>query len=102
MIRVLIKQAGEKARIRQIDDDYKAMQEIVGGHLAHLMLTKDLTMLVDDDGKLKHREPNFVTDFDVILGTVIFAGVDGEDLTDITDEQIQDICLEYGFRLEEA
>lgn len=79
----------EQPRVEEIENDYKAFQNFVGGHIQALTISNDVVMIVNEEGKLMGLAPNFLCDtiHDVIVGDVIFVGTDGESFTTLTQEQ---------------
>ena len=88
-MKLIIKNPNQKPSIENIDE--KDFNKIIGGWLEVVRLPghPDISIWVDDEGKLKKLQPNFMLPYDVIVGTVIFAGVKGEDLIDLTSKQIK-------------
>ena len=95
-IRVLVKEPGKPAEVREIENTLEAFQAIVGGHIEALRIRDDLCCYVNEEGKLLNLQPNFiigrqyVSNVDIIVGTaVFFRSEDDEDseisltLTDI-------------------
>ncbi len=77
----------------EIENTLESLQSEVGGVIEFLPLGEDYGMLVDEEGKMKEsKRPNFwlVNRFgvliDLIVGNVLFVGVDGEDFCDLSDE----------------
>ena len=82
-IRVIIKDPGAKPRSVWISDTLENLQKHVGGYVEENRITTDLSLLCDEDGRLKDKpfcarilNWNFV-------GTIILAGRKGEELADI-------------------
>ena len=95
-IRVLVKELGKPAEVREIENTLEAFQAIVGGHIEALRIRDALCCYVNEEGKLLNLQPNFiigrqyVSNVDIIVGTaVFFRSEDDEDseisltLTDI-------------------
>lgn len=74
-IRVLIKQPGEKARWQEIENDLKTMQQIVGGYVEEIKIFSDLSVLCNEEGKLRDLPYNLNVMGADLVGTVIFVGV---------------------------
>ncbi|MBE6691121.1 MAG: DUF3846 domain-containing protein [Ruminococcaceae bacterium] len=81
-IRVLIKQPGEKARWEEIENDYKTMQQIVGGYVERIRIFSDLAILCNEEGKLRDLPYNLNVLGVDFVGTVIFVGVGRKDFAD--------------------
>ena len=88
-IRVLVKEPGKEAELRDIPNTLKALQSAVGGYIETVTFAEDCTLVVNEEGKLQGLPPNFLFFGDVIAGTAVLAGVDGEEFCSLTDEQIE-------------
>jgi len=93
-MKVIIKEPNQEPRVENVDE--KDFNKIIGGWLEMVRLPwhPDISIWLDEEGKLKGLPVNFSFFCDVIVGTAIFAGVKGEDLVDLTSEQI-DIIKSY-------
>lgn len=104
-IRVLVKEPGKPAEVREIENTLEAFQTIVGGHIEALRIRDDLCCYVNEDGKLCNLRPNFVIaaqyalKFDIIVGTAVFfrseEGEDDETSLTLTDIIYLDRLLSY-------
>lgn len=95
MISVIIKDPGKRPRHVNISNTLVNLQKTVGGYIetVHLICYDKyqhphmVVMIVNEEGKLIGLPSNFVLQQgrfrDVIVGTAIFCGQDGEDLTDL-------------------
>ena len=90
-MRVVVKKPGKVAEGRDIFDTLDCYQQIVGGYIEAVTLTPHLAMLVNEDGKMLGLPRNFTWHGDMILGTVVFVGVKGDEFTDIDDGIAQDL-----------
>ena len=88
-IRILVKEPGKEAELREIPNTLKALQCIVGGYIETVTFAEDCTLIVNEEGKLQGLPPNFRIFGDAIVGTALFAGVSGEEFCSLTDEQIK-------------
>lgn len=81
-IKVIIKRPDEMiGHIEEIDYTLKTFQEIVGGYIETVPVLHDVTMIVNEEGKIKRMPRNIILgqDFvDMIVGTLILVGVDDE------------------------
>lgn len=102
-IRVLIKRPGEDAEITTIGNDLDSFREIVGGHIEGLDFGKyGIFAYINEDGKYLGLEENFRTDYDIIVGNVVFFSIDGENEASLSDSQIEAICDWLGCDYEEV
>ena len=79
--RAFIKEPGKRGCMTFVKNDLKELQEIVGGYIETVRIDPDTVMIVNEEGKLLGLPFNFPTDFDVIQGTAILIGVDGEEFS---------------------
>ena len=82
-ISVLIKEPGKKPRHVNISDRLENLQKTVGGYIETVTIAQDLVVICDEEGRLKgypHCCSICGVDF---CGTIILAGIDGEELGDI-------------------
>ena len=96
-MRAIIKEAGLKPRVIDIENTLEALQQTVGGYIEVLNLNEKTVLICDEEGKLKDKPYNFDIDFDYIVGTAIFVNTTEEDFTDIdeaTEKMIMDLFKE--------
>lgn len=89
-IKVIIKRPDEKyGHVTNISPSLKNLQKTVEGRIEIVPVLKDkgLVMVCNEEGKVMGLPKNFIMGIppfhDVIVGTVILCGTDGEDLADI-------------------
>lgn len=86
--RVLIIQPNQHPYVALIDNTLEREQEIVGGYIEAFTLDDDATIIVNEEGKLKELPPNRHYYDDILCGTIMIIGVDGDEFVSLTDEQI--------------
>jgi hypothetical protein len=76
-IKALLVLPDEKPRLIEIENTNEGIQKIIGGYYQALTVTglEECMLLCDEDGKLKHRDPNFIFWCDLIVGPVLFVGL---------------------------
>lgn len=89
MIRVVAKQPGASPRTMLISNRLESLQNRVGGYIEIVSVFRDIVMICNEEGKLKRMVPNFFYGFDVIVGPVVFAGVERDKLVSLKPEQIE-------------
>lgn len=89
MIRVVAKQPGASPRTMLISNRLESLQNRVGGYIETVSVFRDVVMICNEEGKLKRMVPNFLYGFDMIVGPVVFAGVDRDKLVSLTPEQTE-------------
>lgn len=83
-IKAIVKRPDEAVgHVTWISNRLEAMQATVGGHIETAELLPGVVMICNEEGKLLGLPKNFQMRGDVIVGTVIICGVDGEEFGDI-------------------
>lgn len=72
------------------------LQRFVGGYIETVTLDENTVLIVDEDGKNKAGNPNFVLDYgrfgyDIVVGNAIICGFDGDEFTSIDLEKAKKI-----------
>lgn len=88
MITIVIKAPGKEAYSKEIEDELEVYHQILGGYFEAIGFDKNQILLCDDEGKLKDLEPNLLVPGDVIVGTVIVVGTEGEEFRSLTPEEV--------------
>lgn len=79
-IHVMVKEPGEKWQRREVDNNLRTFQGMVGGHIEAVTVTPDrLVLIVNEEGKLQELPENVLFRNDWLVGTVVAVGVAGED-----------------------
>ena len=84
-IRVIFKEPGKTAEVREIPNTLEALQEAVGGYIETMTFTSDCAVIVNEEGKLRGLPVNFGFLGDVLVGNVLFVGVDGEEFCSLSE-----------------
>lgn len=89
-IKVIVKRPDEKyGHVTNISPSLKNLQKTVDGHIEVVTVSKDkgLVMICNEEGKIRGLQRNFVMGtppfHDIIVGTVILCGTDGENFADV-------------------
>lgn len=81
-IYVMIKEPGDSSwERREVDNDLKAFQALVGGRIQTVQVSPTLVMLVNEEGVLQELEHNLYVCGHWLRGTVVAVGVDGDSFT---------------------
>lgn len=88
-MKVVIKKAGQMPEVKEIENELKPMQEIVGGDIEPFRMFDGIICVCNEDGKYNGLQPNFVYASDIIVGDVFFCSASGEEFDSLTDEQIE-------------
>ena len=83
-IKVLVKHPHEHPEVRKIHNSLGTLQRFVGGSIETATFG-DVVVICNEEGRIHGLEPN-VAGF---VGTIILAGVDGEDFTDVPGDRIE-------------
>lgn len=83
----IIKNPGQPAFTRQIDNELSALQDLVGGYIQTVYLPHGVIMIVNEEGKLMGLKPNFRLEHDLIVGTAVFVSADGEEFAGLSERQ---------------
>ena len=86
-IRVIFKAPGKTAEVREMPNELAALQEAVGGYIEARIFTSDCAVIVNEEGKLRGLPVNFGFPGDVLVGNVLFVGVDGEEFCSLSEAQ---------------
>lgn len=84
-MKVMIKRPGKTPEIREIDGSLESLQGLVGGWIEHVGIRDGLGMILNEEGKLNCLPSNFVFRGDMIVGTAVFVGEDGEEFVDVPE-----------------
>lgn len=82
-IKVIIKRPGVKPYATNITDSLKNLQRTVDGYIETVTLAENLVLICNEEGRIRKLPYNcniMGLDF---YGTLIFAGIDGENFGDI-------------------
>lgn len=83
-IKVIIKRPDEKyGHVTHISARLENLQNTVGGYIETVTVIKGVILICNEEGKLRDMEPNMWLNGDLIRGTVIICGQNGEDISDI-------------------
>ena len=99
-IQVLYKPINGNAYIKEIDNDYKAMQELVGGlfEVVEMSGVKGVDLYVNEEGLIYGMPGNFwIPEYqDCVKGPCVMIGYNARtgDSKSITEKQIKE-CLKY-------
>ena len=85
-ISVLRKAPGKAPERIEIENTLEALQWEVGGYIEAVTLPgKGAVVICDEEGRLKGKPANCRVCGILFVGTILIAGVDGEEFTDVPD-----------------
>ena len=98
-ILAVIKEPGQAPRLEPLfENTLEAFQAAVGGCIETVTLATDLVIICNEEGKLIGLEPNMKIPGDILCGTIIVAGVSGDEFDDvsISFEEWKQLVKEWG------
>lgn len=75
--------------ISEVDNDLKSLQRAVDGHMETVYMGDSTILICNEEGKVKGMDCNRRVGDDVIAGSFLIVGEDGEDFRSLTDEEAQ-------------
>ena len=102
-IRVIYKRVGFDPVEVTIENELETLQRMIGGDIEVVRWPAGLhtVLIVDEEGKLNRRPINFQFHDDVIVGSAMWAGVDGENFSDCP-YNLEDFRRRWPFLFEEV
>lgn len=95
------KPSNQPLQLMEVENELKPIQDLIGGYLQVVDIGQKVICILDEEGMLKGCSPNYYHDmYGMILGNVIFCGVDGGEFTSLTDKQIEYVADYIGFPIE--
>lgn len=80
---ILRKEPGKEVEMTTINNDLKSLQEAVGGRIETVTVAEDLAVICNEEGLIKNLPYNCKILGADFYGTILFAGVDGDEFTDL-------------------
>lgn len=84
-IKVIIKEPGKAPEIKIIANDLGTLQSIVGGYIETVTFASNLVIICNEEGILWNLPYNLDIGGHSFVGTVVFAGVDGDKFADVPE-----------------
>lgn len=97
-IRVYRKQPCELLQRIEIANTLEALQKAVGGYIETVTVASDLVIICNEEGRLLGLPYNVTLCGTEFVGTILFAGVDGEEFTDAPEPDVLLRLLKGGER----
>lgn len=93
-IKVVIKRVGESPVISTIRNELSAFQEVVNGYIETFLLTEDILLVLNEEGKLQNLGLNFEIPLingykEQIVGNTIITSYKDDEFTSLNDTQIE-------------
>lgn len=95
---VVLIEVGEQPKLVEVENTLERFQQMVGGYIEPVYFSRKLqelgiNVIVDEEGVLKNKIPSAImVDGDrmqVLQGSVVLVGTNGEDFGGLTKEQIE-------------
>lgn len=83
-IKVVVKEPGKRFKVREVKNDLRQLQELVGGYIEAVTIMTDCVVLCNEEGRILGLPENAA--FGTLwAGTVVACGVDGDEFGDVPD-----------------
>ena len=85
-MKAVIKRPGSGPAVVDIPNTLKALQEAVGGYIETVTVFADAVIICNEDGRLLSLPTNVRLFGIEFVGTILIVGTDGEEFTDVPNE----------------
>lgn len=85
-MKTILKEPGKYPVRKNVSNDLRALQDVVGGYIETVTLFSDVTFICNEEGRLLGMAPNFKFYGVDFVGPVLIVGVKGEEFCDIPEE----------------
>lgn len=82
-INVIVKQPGKDPVEIQVENELRAFQRLVCGHIEPVRIASDMIALVDEEGLINDAVYNCRLAGHQLFGPIVFVGVDGDEFCDV-------------------
>lgn len=86
-LKVVICPADRAPYLTNISDSLENLQKTVGGYIEEVKFAEDVSLIVNEEGKLRNLPENRSCCFPGFFGDVFFVGVEGGELVSLNDKQ---------------
>lgn len=93
-MRAVRKKPGEAPEIVEVENALEALRKEVGGYIQSVQFASDCAIICNEEGKLIPLEPNLAFCGDVLFGTILAVGVDGEEFCSL-DPTVAETLLNW-------
>lgn len=87
-MKVIIKQPGMAAELKEIPNTLASLQHEVGGYIETVNVGTDLVAIVNEEGRLKKLPDNTLG----LVGTIVFVGYKKDRFTSVPDSAVSLLC----------
>ena len=81
----VIKLPGQEPETREIGNTLKQLQALVDGWIETVTLSRDIVIVMNEEGRLRGMEPNVLG----FVGPLVFVGRDGDDFRGLTEREAE-------------
>lgn len=92
MIRAVIKEPGENAEIKWIDNNLRSLQKLVGGYIK-TVTHKECVVICNEEGMLLGLDANTVYGRQLYFGPVVAVGRLGDGFISLDEHAARDIAV---------
>lgn len=83
-MRIVVKKAGQLPELKEIHNELTEFQSIVGGYIECIPISNNILCVLNEEGKIKRLQPNFIFNDDIICGDVFFCSARGVDFDSLS------------------
>lgn len=96
-IKVIIKEPGKLPYFDKLPNELEIFQKTVDGYIETVTLTHDVVAICNEEGRLLANAANCTICGVSFVGTIILAGIDGEDFGDLPEalQEQATLCLHF-------
>ena len=88
-IKVLMFELGKEPFAIEIQNELKPMQDMVGGYIEAVYISRTAVLVCNEEGKLLGLKPNRAVNGDMIVGPFFIAGYGGDEFASISDSDLK-------------
>lgn len=81
-MKAILKKPGQAPEIVEVDNDLKALQEVVGGYIETFIFATDACVLCDEESRFKDAQFNMNFCRNSFFGNMLFVGINGDEFCD--------------------
>ena len=86
---ILRKEPGKEPEVKQVKNELEALQNEVGGYIECVtQMQEGVVVICDEEGRCKDKPYNITIGGVDYVGTILVAGVDGEEFCSLKPEQL--------------
>ena len=95
-MKVIYKYPGRPAEVRDVPNTLEALQGLVGGYIETVTVATDAAIICNEEGRLIGLEPNCTLLGVHFVGSIVVAGVAGEEFTDLSEDGVKVFLVMFG------